>query len=479
MKRFRLAILSLGLVAIALPAWGQDAIPAGNRWLDHLNEGLLPFWTSEAALGKPPGAFPSIRCDDGTLYNDKRPCPEVKALGPPNERYLVALSRQTFGYGVAFHLTGERKYLDMMKAGIDFIRQNAVDRANGGMATTQDLSNGAWGPAPGLRTPQQLAYGLLGMAFYFYLTGDPDVLQDVVSVKNYIFEKYSTPAGALRWLPSFRAGAAGGERQLVAHLDQMNTYLVLLTPLLREPARSEWKEDLVRLSKVMIDQFYSPADKLFFLASNKPSDRDSAATSTDFGHSAKALWMIQFTGLLTGRTELVDFVQDNAQALLARAYLADCGCWAGGILAGRTLDLNKVWWVYAELNQLAGTLALSDAKYARYLPRAYDYWFSRFVDARFGEVWTSVDGRTHEPVRTMPKQWEWKNAYHSLEHALVGYIVAQALNNKPVTLYYAFPNDDMAKAAQPYYYSGRLMGVEAETIGEGRRTQKLTFSDVH
>jgi hypothetical protein len=79
----------------------------------------------------------------------------------------------------------------------------------------------------------------------------------------------------------------------------------------------------------------------------------------------------------------------------------------------------------------------------------------------------------------MPKQWEWKNAYHSLEHALVGYIVAQALNNKAVTLYYAFPSDEMAKSAQPYYYSGKAIDVKVETIGEGKRTQKLTFSNVH
>jgi hypothetical protein len=58
-------------------------------------------------------------------------------------------------------------YLTEMKAGIDFIHHNAIDRTNGGMATTQNLSNDTWGPAPELRTPQQLAYGLLGMSFYF------------------------------------------------------------------------------------------------------------------------------------------------------------------------------------------------------------------------------------------------------------------------------------------------------------------------
>ena len=139
------------------------------------------------------------------------------------------------------------------------------------------------------------------------------------------------------------------------------------------------------------------------------------------------------------------------------------------------LDLDKTWWVYDELDQLTGTLALSDPKFAQYLPRAYDYWFTHFVDKEFGEVWNSVDGRTHAPVA--PKQWEWKNAYHSFEHALIGYIVGQQLNDQPITLYYAFPSAETAKSAKPYFYSGVIKGIEP--VNQGRPKQKVTFSNVH
>ncbi|MCG2673362.1 hypothetical protein ACFPFP_41740 [Bradyrhizobium sp. GCM10023182] len=479
MKRSGLQLTFLVLVVVAFPAWAQEAAPSGKRWLDHLVNDLIPFWSSEAALGKPVGAFPSIRCDDGTLYSERAPCPEIGPGRTLNERYTVALSRQSFGYGVAFHLTGERKYLDMMKAGIDFIRFNAIDRSNGGIATTQYLSQGSWGPAPGLRTPQQLAYGLLGLAFYYYLTGDPDVLHDLLSVKNYIFEKYSVAGGALQSQLIFRAGATREDKQLVSQLDQMNTYLVLIAPLLQEPTRSDWKDTLIRLAKVMIDQFYSPADKLFFRAANKPSDMVLTNTPTDFGHNAKALWMIRFTGLLTGHQDLVQFAEDNARALLGRAYLEDCGCWAGGLLAGGNLDLDKPWWVYAELDQLAGTMALTDPTYARYLPRVHDYWFSHFVDTQHGEIWNGVDGKTDMPQRKQPKQWEWKNAYHSFEHALVGYIVGQTLNKQPVVLHYAFADDDRVKSVQPYYFSGTVMRIDAESNSDGARVQSVVFSNVH
>jgi hypothetical protein len=86
----------------------------------------------------------------------------------------------------------------------------------------------------------------------------------------------------------------------------------------------------------------------------------------------------------------------------------------------------------AELDQLAGTLALRDPTFVQYLLRTYD-----------------VDGRTHAPLRQLPKQWQWKNAYHSFEHALVGDIVARQLQGELVTLYYAFPGDPSAASVQP------------------------------
>jgi hypothetical protein len=181
---------------------------------------------------------------------------------------------------------------------------------------------------------------------------------------------------------------------------------------------------------------------------------------------------------MIGNSDLLTFVQDNAAALLSRAYLEDCGCWANGLRRGGDVDVNKLWWIYSELDQFAGTLALRDSKFTRYLPRAYDYWFRHFVDTTFGEVWNGVDGRTHAPMRQMAKQWAWKSAYHSFEHALIGYIVAQQLHNRPVTLYYAFPSDVLPHAVQPYFYAGTIRGFEVERDNQGQRVQKVTFSNV-
>ena len=109
-------------------------LPTQERWLNHVQNELLPFWTMPTALGDPIGNFPSVRCDDGTLLDRSHPCPEMKDNSwlLKNRNYVVSISRQIYGYGVAFHLTGNPKYLQYAKAGVDYLRQNSFDRKHGG-----------------------------------------------------------------------------------------------------------------------------------------------------------------------------------------------------------------------------------------------------------------------------------------------------------------------------------------------------------
>src|SRR5689334_15157989 len=78
--------------ALAQPGEYLNRLPAGERWVTHLTRDLLPFWTMRPALGSPLGAFPSVRCDDGSLLDYKNPCPPVAGnsylLAPA--QYLVS-----------------------------------------------------------------------------------------------------------------------------------------------------------------------------------------------------------------------------------------------------------------------------------------------------------------------------------------------------------------------------------------------------
>src|SRR5258708_17394976 len=221
-------------------------------------------------------------------------------------------------------------------------------------STTNGIPVTRSGAIHGFRRSSDTCLRFLVMAFYYYLTRDADVVQDSLTVKNYIFDKYYNPSlGAMQWMLTSSSGVSFDDKWLVAQLEQMNQYLVLLTPMLSEPFQSEWKASLLRLCQVIIDQFYSPGERLFFLSGNRPEDKALATAGTDFGHNAKALWMIRWTGLITGSADLVAFAENYARVLFPRAYLDDCGCWAEGILRGGALDVDKSWRIFAELDQLA------------------------------------------------------------------------------------------------------------------------------
>lgn len=476
---FALVLACVPAAVAADDAYLSD-LPSGDRWISHLSDELLPFWTMSTALGTPLGVFPSTRCDDGSLLDFAHPCAPIAGndylLTPA--LYLVPLSRQTYGYGVAYHLTGDPKYLGYMKAGVDYIRQNAIDPA-GGMRTLKDLTNAQWGPAREFRDAQQLGYGLLGMAFYYYLTRDDAVLQDILAIKSYIFANYwNAQAGTMQWTLAPGGYTAYDSKQLVSDLDQMNTYLVLLTPILPEPYQTEWKQSLTSEAHSMLGTFYSPRDNLFFTQADTAADRDLAQTGVDAGHTSKALWMLRWTGMLTGDSGLANFAEANARRHLDRMYLAppDDGSWAQGLLPGGALDKDKNWWVYCELDQLSASLALSDVAAGKYLPRTNNYWFQYFVDHQYGDVWNGVNYGTNTPQREYPKSWQWKSMYHDFEHALVGYITSRWLLGQPATLHYAFTKEVDASTIHPYYFAGTAGSISTQTGDAGSPYQTVSFN---
>src|SRR4051794_34659740 len=79
-------------------------LPRGERWLRHLREDLLPFWTTPDALGKPIGNFPTYRNNDGSLVDPMHLKPEFERAVPGivwlDRDHVRAKSRQCFGYGV-------------------------------------------------------------------------------------------------------------------------------------------------------------------------------------------------------------------------------------------------------------------------------------------------------------------------------------------------------------------------------------------
>jgi mannose/cellobiose epimerase-like protein (N-acyl-D-glucosamine 2-epimerase family) len=468
---------SAASVPAAPPRLAASALPSLARWQQHLTEELMPFWTTDDALGTPVGNFPTFRCNDGTAFRAETPCPELAQppgwIAPERGReYTRMKSRQTFLYGVAYHVTGDERYLEYARAGVTWLREHAYERDTGSAISywSRDPVTGAMqaGPPREQRTTQDLAYAQVGLAFYYYLTRDPEVLADLVRLERYVMTAYwlpsaAPPGGMLRWVLADGETAGEAKRQeLVSQLDQINAYMLVLMPLLEDAATAAaWRHDLLLLAHVVKEQYFAPELGMFWGRLDDPNEQQFGGRHLDFGHSMKSLWMLYLTGEATGERELVDFARPLVAPLLAKAAQAS-GCWASGFRRDGALDQGSQWWIFAELDQAAATLAgrePSALPYAGYLAKSYECWFTRLVDRRGHDVWPGV-GPDWTPTTYAQggplKIFHWKNGYHAAEHALVSLITTAGLTGQRLPLYYAFVKEPPRARIQPYYFSASI-----------------------
>jgi len=186
--------------------------------------------------------------------------------------------------------------------------------------------------------------------------------------------------------------------------------------------------------------------------------------------------MIYTIGQWTKRVELIDFARQHMTKLLKKAYIEEKGSWARRFRNDGSLDTDKEWWIFCELDQVAATLSLRDPRFCEYIAHTYPSWFTYMVDDVHGEVWHMVNGETNKPVPGFPKQHAWKNGWHTFEHALIGYITGQQLHNLPVTLYYAFQGGTAAKeTVYPYIYHGC---ISDPLTPDENGVYKVNFTDI-
>jgi mannose/cellobiose epimerase-like protein (N-acyl-D-glucosamine 2-epimerase family) len=500
---------TLGVLVVilftAIPVFAKDAscqatevqlateLPSGKRWMEHLYHDLLPFWEKPAAMGSPVGNFPSFRYNEGTVVNPQQLLRGEYATlledgstwitNRLSRRYVRMMSRQTYLYGVAYHLTGDERLLQLAKAGVNFLLEN-LQQQNGAFYSW--IENGQGQPEnPNHRTSQDMAYALIGPSFYYYLTRDEAVLPAILKAKDYIFQAYGNEQGhELRWINSAFVDSpdtySPQQIELVSQLDQINAYMLLLTPVLPTKERLAWKNDMLALANVIIKDFYSPEHNVFWGRIDQPEYKQLGEHHVDFGHTIKSFWMLSLMGKTFSEPQLTAFALENAPKVLEEAFLEELGAWGEKKLENGQIVKSRVWWIYAELSQMAATLSLSNPAYSRFLVPTYQYWFTHFVDKQDGEVWHMIDGVTGKP--RFPKAHLWKNGYHSFEHALVGYITSQALRQQPVELYFAFNKQQRPNDAEirPYYFNGLINKVETSDFnGLAELTRyRVTFSSV-
>lgn len=195
---------------------------------------------------------------------------------------------------------------------------------------------------------------------------------------------------------------------------------------------------------------------------------------TDFGHSVKTLWVILKAGELLEETSYVTFARPKIDAILKMAYIKETGSWARRYNKDGSLDVNKEWWILAELDQACQILSLHDPAYYEYLNNTHKYWFTYMVDKKYGEIHHMLDGKTNKPMIEYPKIHNWKSSLHSFEHALCSF-----------TVYYALPRFERVshRTVAPYMFSANITAKEPLKfrleLPDENTIYKITYDSLH
>ncbi|MCB9552405.1 MAG: AGE family epimerase/isomerase [Myxococcales bacterium] len=471
--------------AAAHPPWTPAPPPSreipealrGDTWVAHYRDDILPYWSTPDALGEPPGNFPTERDMNG----DAR---------PNRERRPRMLGRQIYTYAMGYALTGDVELLRRARAGVDWLLTHARDPRGG----FHPLLTADGRPVGGAKTAQDLSYAAMGLAAWYFVTRDPAAEAELLALRDLLFDPngfYDEDNQRIRDGMSADLGEAfdvegDGGWELVAQLDPINAFLLLVQPVLSDAGRrAQVLDDLRTLTDTLIARFWS--DGIFWGV----HDRQGAygTRHVDFGHTLKSYWMVfQVDKRLPG-APYRPFVEAHAAAWVERAYDDEYGRWAKRPTGATGEEYGSDWWIYAEADQLAAALDMVDPRFVDTLAATAGNWLRDYVDPLPPHGIIPGVRRDGSPAYGWPRSDtakcnQWKNGYHATEHALILYLHGRDLEDRPATLHFAVaPAAVEGFVARPYLFEGteidRRPGDRIDVGGLSLQTVAVDFVDIH
>lgn len=416
-----------------------------KRWSMHWTEDIQPYWMVEAAWGEPEGNFPSFRDRQGLATSE-------------TTRFTRMLSRQVYTYSMGYLLTGQAELLEKAQSGVNWLFEYAIDEEQGGCHPELSIDGVAQG---GVRFAQDLEYCALGLAAWYFVTRDPRAEAAVLEIRDVLFDpNYYWDEDNQRIRDELSEDMTPTDNEdnaweLVAQLDALNGFILLMQPVLSEDARrDQFLADASVLVDTLIDVFWE--EGIFWGISNQ---REYGGRHVDYGHTLKSYWMVLLTDKRLEDRPYQAWLNEHVDEWLARAF--DGERWKQAPTSATQDRRGSDWWVYAEAQQLAATVNMENLEWSDRLGRASTHWLDDYVDRDSGKEVISGIGADGRPAFNWSdtdtfKCNLWKNGFHTTEHALVMYLHGSAVTQQAVPLYFAV-SESLAQdfVAVPYVFQGR------------------------
>ena len=398
--------------------------------------GSKKFWTNQATHMTNFFAKASIDSEQGGFYTH---LDNVGNVSNPNEKFLMPTSRQVYSYATTYEMTGDKKYLDLAKHGVDFILDNHMRKNEQGEVFWEQRVNRDGSLGEG-ETDKPLAineqtYGLTGLIAYYKATKDPAILDVIKSGHEFITNHYHDDANG-----GFFDSVAQGSNEPATTKSYNSTIYPATSALLdiAEIAEGDWKTQANGQVKELADIFVRnfPDPKTGFIKENFTGDwkedwrgwqSQPEGSIGVTGHNTQgALFLLRAEKMLNKEGMLTpeesksyrDTAKQLVDSMLEKTYDKENGGWHDVYVreTGQNMwHTNKPFWQQEE-GYLA-TLAMSkidpDPKYKQASEQTLKFWDAHFIDR--------VNGGDHQVVsregvpQPEPKGGPGKSSYHAVE----------------------------------------------------------------
>ena len=459
--------LFLLLLIIIQAGCGNGTSPVSNvqdgrYWKDQAINDILPYWTDNA-MDRDSGAF--ITNLDAQWKH-----------GSDSRKYPSMIGRHIFSYSVAYLMTGTEEYLDIAEQTKDFLLEKAWDTEHGGWYDVLNRDG-----TPDIRTRNMFiqTYALTGLAMYYFVTHDREVLEYIIESDRLL------ETALLDTLNDGYYNVAGDDWQIidsnksfasqVAPVSGYLLYMYLATGdsvyLQRSRRIMDWVSDRMRdpWSGWILEYF----DRNWSMLESDPD-------IINVGHNIEVAWMLLRLTMLNGTGGIPETARQLEDLLYAATFREETGLWLTtlGRRDPRITDDFTYWWIqaYGNMYSLCSYRISGNKERLDHFIKGAEFWDSYFLDRDNGDTFTSVyhNGVAKDSTKANP----YKTSYHSIEQCLLNYLYLSFwVNHELVRLHFRIMDPREGDLLFPVLVEDMDVVVRDARHEGTSGNEKLTFSE--
>ncbi len=459
--------LFLLLLIIIQAGCGNGTSPVSNvqdgrYWKDQAINDILPYWTDNA-MDRDSGAF--ITNLDAQWKH-----------GSDSRKYPSMIGRHIFSYSVAYLMTGTEEYLDIAEQTKDLLLEKAWDTEHGGWYDVLNRDG-----TPDIRTRNMFiqTYALTGLAMYYFVTHDREVLEYIIETDRHL---------ETAMLDSLNGGyynVAGNDWQIIdsnkSFASQVAPVSGYLLYMYLATGDSVYLERSRRIMDWVSDRMRDPGSGWIL----EYFDRNWSMLESDpdiinVGHNIEVAWMLLRLTMLNGTGGIPETARQLEDLLYAATFREETGLWLTtlGRRDPRITDDFTYWWIqaYGNMYSLCSYRISGNKERLDHFIKGAEFWDSYFLDRDNGDTFTSVyhNGVAKDSTKANP----YKTSYHSIEQCLLNYLYLSFwVNHELVRLHFRIMDPREGDLLFPVLVEDMDVVVRDARHEGTSGNEKLTFSE--